>query len=865
VEAAVQSEFNETSLPEAVRWLFDVNGYSVRGPEKINGAEIDLIALQVGGLRPVTVYIEATIQYVDNTKYGKDLTKLAMVKDLPGAQCLIVSSSGFTLDVRERAAATGIDTYTYDELFSAFEKTEPYISAVMDGSIASEGKYLEHVYEEPLFDDSFGRELAPNFLMSWAMDPEPEFPWLIVVGEYGTGKTALTQVLQRRWVDEYRRGVGVPLPFRIELRDFTKQFDARGLLHYFLDRNELSHLPVTFVETMIAEGRVVLLLDGYDEMAQYLNVRERRACLEALADLAAGGARGILTSRPNYFTEAEELRVFEVLYQKFSKANEISEFERRILDAEQRVDNAFERFALKRRERQLRDLDPEQTEALVRRQLADDPQGAEMVVALLKRVVRVNEDESNVSLGGKPVIASYLLQVVSQLKERPIDQELNPSALQVGDPSANISEWQIFDLIVDNLMRRDHARTPQLLPSERRAFLGELALWMSTRQAKSITDADLTNLVRREFDGLIRRRVTEGQTDFAESLTDDLRSSATLARREERGNYAWQFSHNALREFLLADRILSLGASGAAFPERIIITPPMQEFARSLPEIRINAIRSFLASSWPLRRSIPGLDQLLCLCWDSLIGQEPTKVAANLAAVIGQSLDLSDSHLSGFSFPRNSFLIALNVTGGELSEIDFLGATLSGSDFSNAALDGCVFRNADLRNSRLDQAFLLDCEMTDVDLRGATARMLDSDSRIIRQTWSGASELVTGSRLRGYFRYRGAETDAVDVIDVFCHARDFEIVDNIMRNLSAGTWSQRRGLEQRGPSQRNVGLARRFVTTLLQGNLIQEKGGSGGNLVGPTSTGRAAILKFVEDGTTVEPVAEFLWRELGSS
>jgi len=56
-----------------------------------------------------------------------------------------------------------------------------------------------------------------------------------------------------------------------------------------------------------------LLLDGYDEMAQFFNSRERRQCLEALATLSADGAKGIITSRPNYFTLSEELQVFEAL------------------------------------------------------------------------------------------------------------------------------------------------------------------------------------------------------------------------------------------------------------------------------------------------------------------------------------------------------------------------------------------------------------------------------------------------------------------------------------------------------------------------------------------------------------------------
>ena len=66
--------------------------------------------------------------------------------------------------------------------------------------------------------------------------------------------------------------------------------------------------PVEFLRRTFHE------VDGYDEMAQYMHLRERRVCLEALAGLSAQGARGIITSRPNYFSETEELQLFELLY-----------------------------------------------------------------------------------------------------------------------------------------------------------------------------------------------------------------------------------------------------------------------------------------------------------------------------------------------------------------------------------------------------------------------------------------------------------------------------------------------------------------------------------------------------------------------
>ena len=849
-------QFTATTLPSAVSWVFETNGYSVKGPVHVHGAEVDLVATSMSGLRPMNIYIEVTVEYVDTAKYGKDLTKLVMFTSEVGAQRIIVSSKGFTPDVRERALAAGIDTYTYEELFRTFEKTDPYVDAILtDSPLGVTLHHLNEVYEEPEFEDDLGKEKATNYLADWLRDPSPSHPWLVIVGEYGTGKTALTQILQLRWAQLYRQGIGTPLPFRIELRDFTRQFDARGLLHHFMDRNYLAHMPVDFVESMIAQGRVVLLLDGYDEMAQYLNVRERRACLSALADLASGGARGILTSRPNYFTEAEELRVYEVLYQQLSRQRTLLDADRAVLSTEQKLDAILDRFLVHRRERNLKDLNPEQTEALIRRQLSGDPVGADLVIGLLRRVFRSTHESGEQSLGGKPVIISYLLDVVAELKT---DKDELSAAEGL---KTTLSEWEIFGIIVNKLMLRDYHRVTELLPSERKTFLTSLAMTLAKEHKKALTENDFADLVREHFRTLIQRRTTEGVTDFATALIDDLRSSSTLTRSPQVRGYTWGFSHNSLREFLLTSAIIGADDPDRLVPDQVPLTDSMLLFARSMPRELSDSVKARITRGWPARLGHKGLDQLLSLTWMSFRDACDDSVRKALTAIVGEGLDLSGCRLTGMNLaghPGHSVdLRGLNASGSELAELDLSYTDLGTAKLDNAVLDACELVGCSLRQASAHGIFMLDCNLTGIDVDDASFLALDRDSTAFIEQQDSV-QYLQGEELVGYLAYLGAKTDPIDPIDVFRHSPNFDIFDNILRNLGSGRWSQRRGLEQRGPSQKDVTFARSFVESLLGAGIIEAKGGAP-NLVGPTQPGRQLIAKYVNG--SVDPSLAAAFRE----
>ena len=59
------SNFTPESLVTAVTQLFELNHYRVTGPEKINGAEVDLIATRKADPFARKIYLEVTIEYAD--------------------------------------------------------------------------------------------------------------------------------------------------------------------------------------------------------------------------------------------------------------------------------------------------------------------------------------------------------------------------------------------------------------------------------------------------------------------------------------------------------------------------------------------------------------------------------------------------------------------------------------------------------------------------------------------------------------------------------------------------------------------------------------------------------------------------------
>ncbi|TFV65701.1 UNVERIFIED_ORG: NACHT domain-containing protein [Bacillus sp. AZ43] len=856
--------FDADTLPAAIAELFRMNNYTVEGPVHIHGAEIDLVATPTGDPFASKVYIEATIEHVDNDKYGKDVGKLALVgeKD-PSARRLIVSSRGFSLPVRERARESRIDTLTYEELFRKFERFEPYLRAMLDdGPVATELAQLDAIYEEPVFVDAHGQDGATEWLGEWYRSSGAEHPWLITVGEYGTGKTALTRVVQRRWLMAHRMDPSLPVPFRIELRDFTRQFDADGLLHHFLDRNSLGHIPLEFVWSLIRSGRVVLLLDGYDEMAQYLSARERRVCLEALAHLSSGGARGLLTSRPNYFSEAEEFQLFDVLYRDLEARSPLARSSvLAIAEQEAELDSFIETQFIKRYERALRDLDPNQTEELVRRVLGKDARGAQVVIDILRRVFRTTELGAERSLSGKPVIISYLLEVVEQLKG--LEQAEQDAA------TLALTEWGIYALVVDQLMLRDYGQAGQVMPGRRRRFLHVLALHLSQKDQAVIGEEQFRDLISREFRTELRRYDGHQRQVEVENLFEDLRRSGTLARSVDPTRPGWRFSHNSLREFLLAEGVLEALEKGLTPSTSIPVTDAMRIFVRSQAVARLESQAEQLARLWGGRQSDRGVGRLLSLLWDGLVTLGPStldparRVMALLSPDVVALDGISLSRLSLSSVEAPASLSGVNFQSSELEDVLLAGSDVSGGNFRDCILENVDFSDANLAGASFINSLLVDVNLSRSTVAGSDFRGIDDESSILVEATEGEQSLIRheGAAAIGYLSFMGAKTDPVDSFSVLRHHPDFPIVAKVCAKFSEHSPRQRLGVEQKGAAMRNVPFARRFVAHLEQCRFVEVQGGRT-DVLYVTPLGRSAVTEVASGQGMPPEIESFLRREL---
>ncbi|QLE45293.1 NACHT domain-containing protein (plasmid) [Nostoc sp. C052] len=151
-----------------------------------------------------------------------------------------------------------------------------------------------------------------GYVDRWLDDPAKEH--LSILGEFGTGKTwfglhyAWTAL--QRYRDAQRRGVERPrLPLVIPLRDYAKAVSVESLFSEFFFRKHEIPLPgYSAFEQLNRMGKVLLIFDGFDEMAARVNRQQMINNFWELAKVVVPGAKVILTCRTEHFPEAKQGR-----------------------------------------------------------------------------------------------------------------------------------------------------------------------------------------------------------------------------------------------------------------------------------------------------------------------------------------------------------------------------------------------------------------------------------------------------------------------------------------------------------------------------------------------------------------------------
>jgi len=832
-----------------VRRTLELNHYDIISSE-ITEAQAKTVRARLAG-NPFAPSLVIAVAHV--TAEHQHARNLAQTEVDANAVILSILPTGAACELVVAGEGGGMRCLTLDDFLTSFSQFEKYISAVtVEGELAAELTKLMEVYEEPDFSDAIGEQSATSWLSDWYLQSNDSTPWLVIVGEYGTGKTALTKLLQRRWVEAHVQERTLPLPFRIELKEFNRQFDARGLLHNFLDANRLSHMSVDYVLTLIREGKVVLLLDGYDEMAQFLSARERRACLAALADLSAEGARGILTTRPNYFTEAEELHLLESLYMDLGVRSPLAmPTAAQLVAQEQQLDDYLNKSFVARVERALRDLSADQTRNLVVRSLGPDTRGARVVLGILNRVFRGELGSGGAALSGKPIIISYLLEVVEQLKAEDLEAV-----------AESLTEWEVYTLVCDKLMLRDFQQSHRVEPAARRKLLQSLAMQTSSVSGASVDEAEFVDLVRRVFETELRRFWGAQRQIELQSIFEDVRRSGTLTRASERSG--WTFSHNSLREFLACEAMIEALTNAEPLDRSFPVTDAMRFFVNSLSEDRLQDLARILRDCWSMRSINQGVSVSFQMLWQSIRNERGVGVALRY---ISPNLQYDNLSLHAIDLVEEG----PSAVPVDLTEVNFSRTFMTSCALRGAVLNGASFRDAyledvDMRQARLDNALFSGASIDGVDFRGtrlvgADFRNIESPASIIVGDGDGDGLRVSGVSAIGYLASRGAVTGPVPRIEVLKHHRNYDIVAKVFAQFddASGWLVQRHGLSQRGVALTRVPLLMSFVERCMRESLLVPSRGRSDVLT--VADGRREEVRSLNSGRDVPDfVVDFLAR-----
>lgn len=811
----------DTLTPEqlhgAVAAVLVAAGYDVKTKASLYGTEIDILAEKRGAALPEVLCIEVTVSHVDVEKYGKDLTHFAVIREEdPEARCIMVSSQGFAPRTLERATKARVRCWTYSEFRRRFIATAAYEDLVVgpDDAVLSiapqdpnaelplwrQVRDLAAVYQDPrIVTQVNGQVKTEPSALAWfdGWLKAPTRQWVSLIGDYGSGKTALTKMLLLRWMRDFRRDGGA-LPIRIELRDFATKFDYEGLLIHFWRRHALDAMPIRTLEMLIEEGRVVFILDGFDEMAQNLSLVDRRNCLTALAKAISGRSSGIITSRPNYFTEAEELRVVELLYRR---AGNIRRLDESLALNEEKVDKFLQRYFLDRQDARLHDLSPTQIEELLSARLVKEPQLKQNVRGIIQSIYGLDKaGQTSDSLASKPVIITYLLEVA---------ENLDSGALASYRP---LDDWGIYRLILDKLVMRDQGRTSGIvLPSERRQFLQELAVELSVKRLPHADRELMLKHVNSMF-GREIKRLGDASVSVKEDLYfTDLRSSASLTSANEQ----WRFSHASLREFLVAEAVI----------ERVLDGRDLSVFTGLIPS---SGMVKFLAKGFD---HFPDLmvhvtsaytkhpEVVLNLFIPAALARGPAegvalleKLAADkrVSGVIVSGTRFSKVNFDGWRFDDMIF------DRCEFEDVVFTKCRFLRTDFADSQLLNVTFKGGEFIQGGLDGLSLEHCTMQELAIRFERKILLRA-----------RNELLTEERAKAYLRFIGADIAPGQPLNTWQFSRRWNDFNKVMSQLLDGdrAFRQYLGLTQKGGVQ-DPSWTRSLVDLLTNKELLEQQSDS---------------------------------------
>jgi uncharacterized protein YjbI with pentapeptide repeats/MinD-like ATPase involved in chromosome partitioning or flagellar assembly len=608
----------EESFANRLTDLFRLMGFLPISDETVERSG-DLLFDEPGRFRSERYLVHPAETLKDATPENLDLFRRRAAKaNLRG---IFVTQSPNTLESSDTVAVESYPTLL-DRLVDFADSNDKLIANVRGTEI--ETRYVELNSE----DESKQREALTAAADAFVRDESSTL--LLLLGDFGTGKTWFTKryaaILAERHQQDPRHN---RRPIRIDLREVAKELSLESILRFAFPKADSEAILY-----MLREGRLVLLFDGFDEMATQADFAVTRENFRQLARAAAGKAKVILTCRTHYFKEKSEETEALRTTPLFDEARKVSGFRLRYLPV----------------------FTPEQTEEFIHKALGPE---AENALTLLR------SNESLRQISTTPVLLDMVVRTVDRLKN--IEGEINLAELyqQYTDEWLSRNDWRL-----------------RLTKDIRDALLEELAWRLWSKDTAEIHYSELQEAIAPILIGRV-----EDLRNF-ELAGSEVRT-ATFLIRDNVGNY--RFAHRSFLEFFLARRIAANPNPDALAARRL--SPPVLRFLVELLGRDPSAALAKAILEKPYRKQASE-NALLLGAAAGVPGFPGMKLSgADLAGWNGSAFNLEDVDLSQSNL-REANLSAAVLANANLESADLAGANLEAAHWQGARLKGADLRFA---------------------------------------------------------------------------------------------------------------------------------------------------------------------------
>ena len=517
---------------------------------------------------------------------------------------------------------------------------------------------------------------------------------MFLLGDYGSGKTSFLRHLMYDQALAYQDNRATRIPILIRLREHTDSFKYPHFLSQHLQTQCGFEVPFRVIEQLMEEGKLLILLDGFDELATKATVETRQSNFQEIGKLFRRSNKIILSSRPTYFLTDDEIRdIFEPLESVFNQFDDDS------ASGDRKRGLAKRRANINPLLKTLRTIEPD-THTLSNfgqpLSVTLAPFSNDEIIAYLKAAAEQSEDWTWEQLLIR-IEDTFDLQ---DLARRPILLKMIVATLPQLPRDKPISASELYEAYTIQWLERDYsAERPRHLVDKNRSyqFMTSLAKQMFDKNAERISAKQLGRSITDEFG--IHSDVE------AEALVTDIRTCSFLLR-DEAGFL--EFAHKSFREYFLSLYLLPnvMANNWAALREPL----PWEVLLFLGHHLQFENEANFLrrqfnnVTSHTLNKSDSVFVQNCLTLYSSMMLPINTQTFTSLQATAfrlwrTESLDMrfENSNLTQCKFEKNESV---------------------GLAFANSRLDGCVLTEGEFKTVRWSDSSFNGGEITDTEIVG---------------------------------------------------------------------------------------------------------------------------------------------------